>query len=245
MPRFFCEDISDHMGVITGEDAVHISRSLRMKPGESITLCDGRGTDYEGQIESVQGDCVRVQVAEIHPTMAEPPVAVTLFQGLPKGDKFELIVQKAVELGAVAIVPVLTEFCVSRPEPKAMAGKLARWNKIALEAAKQSGRGIISAVEPLISYSEALARMKTFGLPILFYENATGHYSRLLEAHPAPQSIGMLVGPEGGFSPAEAEQARAMDMAVASLGPRILRCETAGLCAIAVAVQHYEGALTR
>lgn len=233
MPRFFIEPTpADHFQ-LTGDDARHVIKSLRMREGEALTLCDGSGVDYHSVIEGFCGDDVLVRVLSREKTGSEPAVKVTLYQALPKGEKFDFIIQKAVELGVHAIVPVLTERCVSRPDSKSMAKKLLRLQRIALEAAKQSGRGIIPEIRPLISFREAVAGMKQADRAILFYEGATEPLSAFLQGGvPDGDEIAILIGSEGGFSPEEADYAAQQGAFPASLGRRILRCETAPICAL-------------
>ena len=137
MPKFFLDGPIGERVLLTGEDGRHAVKSLRMRPGEQVTLCDGHGTDYEGEILSVSGETAEIRVLGSHPCPAEPAVEATLFQSLPKLDKFDSVVQKAVELGVSRIVPVVSARCVSRPEEKALAKKTERWQRIAAEAAKQ------------------------------------------------------------------------------------------------------------
>lgn len=238
MPRFFTTEINDKAAVITGEDARHIVRALRCKVGEELTLCDGRGGDYRCKIESFEETAVTLTVLEHSPTASEPPVAIRLFQALPKGDKLELIVQKAVELGVVEITPVLTERCVSRPDHKAMEKKRERLQRIALEAAKQSGRGVIPQITPLLTLEQAVAEMGSYRAAILFYENATDPLGAVLAARPL--SIAILIGAEGGFTPAEAELSRQAGLSVCTMGRRILRCETAPMYALSAITYEYE-----
>lgn len=238
MPRFFTESIIGTAANLTGEDARHITRSLRCRVGEELTLCDGQGSDYRCRIATLDGDQVSLTVLEQAPTAAEPPVQIILYQALPKGDKLELIVQKAVELGVSRIVLVLTSRCVSRPDAKSMGAKLERLNRIALEAAKQSGRGIIPRVEGLLSLSQAAEELCKTDCPILFYENAVHPLGTVLA--PSYRTIGVLVGCEGGFSAQEAEELAVVGVNVCTMGPRILRCETAPLYALAAITYHYE-----
>ena len=155
MPRFYIDPPAGDFITLTGEDARHICRSLRMSAGETLVLCDGAGNDYNGVLRQADGQTATVEILSRHPSQTEPSVFIRLFQALPKGDKMEWILQKAVELGASEIVPVLTERCISRPDEKSMDKKLARWQKIAVEASKQCGRGRIPAVCPLMRFSEA------------------------------------------------------------------------------------------
>ena len=175
MPRFFQDFAGGDTAVITGQDAVHITGALRMHTGENLTLCNGRGTDYFCEITGFEGGRVLLKVLYHTPTACEPSAAVTLYQGLPKGDKMELIIQKAVELGVTAVVPVETARSVARIGDKSDK-KRERWQKIADEAAGQCGRGILPAVEAPVSFKQALARIKEDGAQVItFYEVGGSH----------------------------------------------------------------------
>lgn len=237
MPRFFI-DYTPQVGgeaVIEGGDARHIGGALRMTAGESLTLCDGKGTDYACTVTAVEKERVTLSVDAAAPSYSEPSLAVTLYMGLPKGDKMELIIQKAVELGVTAIVPVATARCIVKLDGKDAAKKQARWQKIAAEAAGQSGRGIIPVVETPISWKTALARFET-EKTLLCYEGGGAPIGKLVS--PADTAISLVVGPEGGFDPTEVEAVLQADGKIATLGPRILRCETAPLAAIAVLMEN-------
>ena len=238
MPRFFTGQVNRERALIVGEDARHIALALRMKAGERLTVCDADAQDYQCVIERISPEQVELRVEEVAPSAGEPGVWITLYQALPKGDKLELIVQKAVELGASAIVPVLTSRCVSRPDEKSFAKKRERLQKIALEAAGQSGRGMVPEVRPLLPYPAALDEMTNSRCPVLFYERATRPLGEVLALRPS--ALSLLVGAEGGFSPQEAEQAAAAGLAVCTMGPRILRCETAPLYALSAIGYTYE-----
>lgn len=205
--------------------------SLRMKVGEYVTVCDASGRDFQCVIEQIAPDQARLRVRRISESAGEPRVRVTLYQALPKGDKFEQIVQKAVELGVYNIVPVLSRRCVSRPDEKTMSKKLDRYNKIALEAAKQCGRGRIVQVSPLIPFAQAVRQMGQSALPLFFYENADTPLRTVLQDKRLEEA-GILVGSEGGFDPEEAQLAQQAGLTPLSLGSRILRCETAPLAAL-------------
>ncbi len=232
MPRFFVDGVQQDRVVITGADAAHIAGPLRMKPGEPLVVCDGAGFDYGCVIECVDAAQVLLRVLEKKRSASEPSLEAHLYQALAKGDKFELIVQKAVELGVQEITPVLTARCVSRPDAKSMAKKTIRYQKIAAEAAKQSGRAVIPKINPCLSFDQAAAQMAAYELPLLFYE-AGGRPLRET-VPPALRRTALLVGSEGGFEPEEVEKAAARGVQIATLGPRILRCETAPLAALSV-----------
>lgn len=231
MPRFFTGNVQNGQAEITGNDARHMALSLRMKIGDPVTICNNDGTDYQCVITAIHPEQVILSVQDCLPSAGEPSVFITLYQALPKGDKLEMIVQKAVELGVGRIVPVLTHRCVSRPDAKAMAKKLERCNRIALEAAKQCGRGHVPSVEPVISFAQALEQMAASSLALFFYENGEQSLrSFLSEKHFTESSV--LIGSEGGFEVSEARQAADAGLVPLSLGNRILRCETAPLAAI-------------
>lgn len=217
--------------VLTGDDARHAAGSLRLRTGESVTLCDGCGTDYECVCTGVSAGEVLLKVVDSRPSEGEPPCEIILFQCLPKGDKMDEIIQKSVELGVTRVVPVLSERCVSRPDGAAIKKKTARWNQIAREAAMQSGRGRIPPVEDCVTYTEALGWMATSCCPILLFE---GEHRLGLSALDLTGGCALLVGPEGGISQREAAAAQSAGVHPVTLGPRILRTETAGPAAIAI-----------
>ncbi|WP_457791795.1 16S rRNA (uracil(1498)-N(3))-methyltransferase [Anaeromassilibacillus sp. SJQ-5] len=236
MPRFFIDGTADGRAYIAGADALHIAKALRMRPGEALTLCDGKGTDFEGVLETVTDRQVTVRITVSRPSQAEPTLAVTLYQGLPKGDKMDWIVQKAVELGVTAVVPVATRRSVARLEGKADK-KQERWQRIAAEAAGQCGRGILPAVERPLSWNQALSRLS--GEPALVFYEGGGRPLRELVT-PSTRRLSVFVGPEGGFDPEEIDAIRRQGGGVATLGPRILRCETAPLAALTL-LMHLSG----
>ncbi len=232
MPKFFTDHIRQGKAILTGEDARHVGKSLRMSPGEELVLSDLQGTDYRCVIEQITSQEVFLQVVEEFPCAAEPLVQLRLFMAMSKGDKMELIVQKAVELGAFEIVPVLTSRCISRPDAKSMKAKRERYQKIAQEAAKQSGRGRIPQIADLMEYDTALQAMAKDDCALLFYENADAPLSSLLPTE--MKTVSIMIGAEGGFSSEEVEKAKRQGLKIASLGPRILRCETAAITAVAL-----------
>ena len=232
MPRFFTETINETKGTISGDDAKHIAKVLRMHAGEKLVACDCQGFDYDCVIDSLTDKEVELSVERKYPSETEPSVRVTLYQAMPKSDKMELIIQKAVELGVSAIVPVQTKRCVSRPDAKSMAKKLERYNRIALEAAKQCGRGRIPQVLPMLDFTEAIKAMKEDQRAFLFYENSTSSFRKELEQ--GVSAVSIMVGAEGGFEEEEVQKALDLDIASLSLGKRILRCETAPLAALSI-----------
>lgn len=199
-----------------------------MKVGENLTLCDGKGFDYHCTILSIDNTCVEVDVVDKTPSISEPTVKVSLYQGLPKSDKMDLIIQKVTELGAVEIIPTVTEFCVVDLKGKE-SKKIDRWQKIALEAAKQSGRGIIPKVQMPEKFATAVQTAK--GKKILLYEGGGVPLGDLIQNQ---EEISVFVGPEGGLSKKEVELAKENGVEIVTLGKRILRTETAPISAISI-----------
>ena len=229
MPRFFCERIESDCAIVTGEDARHLTRVLRIKPGEEYILCDGKGMDYRCEAVEISADAVRFSVREKSPNRTEPDSRIVLYQAIPKGDKLEFIIQKAVELGVGEVVPVLTAYCVSRPDLKNFDKKLERYRRIAREAAKQCGRGIIPEISNILTFERAVEDMAG-GNSFLCYEGGGKRISQLVS--PKAECIRVMVGSEGGFSEEEVEICSARGIPCATLGRRILRCETAPLAAV-------------
>lgn len=233
MPRFFIENISNDRAFLSEEDSKHARKSLRMKLGDEIELCDGKGVDYFGEISSLDENGLEIKILSSSPSKSENPFEICLFQGAPKGDKMELIIQKATELGVNSVVPFVSEFCVSRPDEKSALKKQVRYNKIALEASKQSRRGAIPEVKPQLSFGEMVSSLKSFDLVLFFYENAEKSLREALSGFSfRGKKIAILVGSEGGFSKDEVKILEENGVSPLSLGNRILRCETAPLVAI-------------
>jgi len=232
MPRFFTDRIDEDNITLTGSDANHIGRSLRMKKGEEITVCCN-GTDYNCVINSITPNTVYLDMISKNLCVAEPDVNVTLFQAVPKMDKLEYIIQKSVELGVSRIVPVLTRRCVSRPDQKDFSKKLPRLQKIAEQASKQSGRGIIPEVTTIVDYKKALDMMQELDRTIILYEEQGGCSFGDVDFD-GVKTIGLVVGSEGGFDFSEAEDAVKVGAVRVWLGKRILRCETAPITAMSI-----------
>ncbi len=229
MPRFFIDHEPDGSVTLTGEAATHIGRSLRMRVGDELVLCR-EGTDYYCKIDTMTSDEVQCSVLFSRECANEPSLELTLFQALPKGDKMEFIIQKAVELGCSRIVPFISERCVSRPDAKSLSKKQERWQKIAEGAAMQSGRGIIPEVCEAVDFDKMLKLAAAQDMSYFFYE--LGGLSLTRQPPVGERRVGMIIGSEGGFSPEEAQAAEQAGLLTASLGPRILRCETAPLAAL-------------
>lgn len=238
MHRFFVDNLSgasDNI-IITGNDVNHIKNVLRLKIGEKIMVSDGSGTDYQCSISDIDSDMVTADIEDVFKNAAELPVKITLFQGMPKSDKLELIIQKAVELGVYEIVPVITKRTVVKIDDKKASKKLERYNGIAESAGKQSGRGIIPTVKPFMSFKQALEYAKTFDMNLIPYEEAKGmEYSRevIKDIH-GKKSLGIFIGPEGGFAKEEVDMAIEAGAKCITLGNRILRTETAGLAVLSI-----------
>ncbi len=229
MTRFFTAGTNMVGGtaILAGNDAEHI-RVLRMKPGERLIICDGKGTDYMCRFVAYDGKTAQVSVDEMKLSESEPNIKVKIYAGLPKGERTDYIIQKCTELGAHEILFFESERCIAKPKLNSMDGKLQRWQKIAESAAAQSGRGIIPKVSYLFNYVDMLDSAIKSDLRLFLYETGDDRLS-LRSALSASnyESAAIITGPEGGFSEAEAAMARGVGFTVCSLGQRILRCETA------------------
>lgn len=233
MAWFFTdENINSDSYIIEGENARHISKSLRMKKGEELTLVTPDNTQCECVITEITADFTAVRINERKPCDNEPDVFVTLYQALPKGDKMDYIVQKCVELGVSRIVPMISARCVSRPDEKTLKKKRDRWQKIALQAAMQSRRGIVPEVCECTSFARAVKLAVDAEKKIIFYEMGGESVKKIIEGK--PKSISMFIGSEGGFEPKEVELITSNGGRAATLGKRILRAETAPLAALSV-----------
>lgn len=233
MSWFFTQsNINSDRHIITGEDAKHISKVLRMHKGEELTLVTPDKMQYTCEVYDITSDCVTVEVMSKKPCENEPDVFVTLYQALPKSDKMDYIIQKCTELGISRIVPVLSARCVSRPDAKSLAKKQERWQKIALQAAMQSRRGIIPEVCPCISFKEASEQTKSNDKTIIFYEMGGESVKKILSEKPS--KVGMFIGSEGGFEQEEVDLVTSNGGVPATLGKRILRAETAPLAALSI-----------
>lgn len=232
MPRFFISGQPEN-GLLTlhGEDAHHAGRVLRLRLGEAVTLCDGAGTDYDCVIETVEKEAVTCRVQRSHPAETEPQQRFTLCMALPKGDKMDFIVQKAVELGVHEIIPYVSKNCVSRPDKTEK--KVDRWRRIALEAAKQCGRGRLPQVASVVTVEQAVERAAQCETALFFYENERETGLRDALSGGVGETVSLMIGPEGGFAPEEVALAAQAGLRGVSLGTRILRCETAPIAALA------------
>ena len=239
MNRFFADAADICCGEIrlSKEAAAHM-RSLRLRPAELFVVCDGEGMDYVCHLGSKDGGTV-AEIVEIMPTSGEPNVFCTAYLAFAKGDRLDYAVQKSVELGARAIVLFRSERCIAFPAD--IDKKTARYQRIALEAAQQCGRGRIPSVTAEASFKETAAQAAKAELPLFFYECETERRLRsALESRLDAATISIVTGPEGGFEDSEAELASSLGMLSVTLGPRILRCETAPIAALAAVMYHTE-----
>jgi RNA methyltransferase, rsmE family len=243
MYQFFVESgqIGKDSVMIEGSDVNHIKNVLRMKPGEKIRISGPAWENYFCEIAEIEDSFVRASILEKDETGTELPNRIYLFQGLPKNDKMELIIQKAVELGVYEIIPVAMKNCVVKLDAKKAAAKTARWQGIAESAAKQSKRSLIPKVSEPVSYKEAVAYAMKLDQKLVPYENERGMAAtrEAVEAVRPGESIGIFIGPEGGFAPEEIEAVKG-EMKLISLGSRILRTETAGFTTLAILMYHIE-----
>ncbi len=247
MYRFFVPftQIQEKSAVIRGDDVNHIRNVLRMERGEELVISAGRGVDYVCRIEEILPEQIELEIWREEPVRTELPVRLVLFQALPKADKMEWIIQKAVELGVQEIVPVRTKRCVVRLDEKKAVKKRERWQGIAEAAAKQSGRGIVPQVRDVMNFEEALREAEELECTLIPYElfddmkNTAEQFSRAA----ASSSVGIFIGPEGGFERGEVEMAIQQGTSPVSLGKRILRTETAGLMVLSVLMFQIEGGI--
>jgi 16S rRNA (uracil1498-N3)-methyltransferase len=239
MTRFFVtpDELQPDFLVLTGENAQH-AKVLRIKCGEEVLVCDGQGAEAVCTVSDVSPGQVSLVVKKRQDSASEAAVKVSVYMAFSKGDKLEHVIQKATELGASEIIAFPSSRCVSRPDDKSLKNKLERWQKIAASAAEQSGRGVIPKVLALKSYDEAIDRAAQADMPILFYENEQATTLRMaLDSKPFA-TASLLTGPEGGLEPSEVEKASQAGLQVCTLGKRILRCETAPLCALSAVMYH-------
>jgi len=226
--------------MICGEDAVHIVKSLRMKAGEKLDVCDMGRREYSCVITEV-GETVFADVTSERDSDTEPPYTAVLYQALVKGDKFDTVVQKAVECGVTKIVPFITDRCVVRLDKKGAAKKAERWQRIALEAAKQCGRSIIPEIGEFLTYKETVEEASKADIPLFCYEAERGYtLPEALKEAPESPTVSIVIGSEGGFSVAEAEYAAEKGMKCVGLGKRILRTETASSFVLACLCYEFE-----
>ena len=233
MVRFFvtAEELQQDAPVLTGENAQH-AKVLRLKAGEQVLLCDGDGQEALCAVADFGKDYCNVEILERRAATTEAAVRVSVYMAFPKSDKLEHVIQKATELGAYEIVTFPSARCISKPDEKSLKKKLERWQKIAVSAAEQSGRGRIPQVIVLDSFAQALSRAAEADKALMFYEHEEATTLHMALSEGAFSTVSLLTGPEGGLEETEVEQARSAGLQVCTLGKRILRCETAPLCAL-------------
>ncbi len=239
MNRFFVDIDNKEIGKsvdITGTDVNHIKNVLRLRCGDEIIVSNGSGRDYHCQISSFENEKVVADIIDVCDNFAELETEIILFQGFPKSDKMEFIIQKTVELGVTKIVPVITKRTVVKLDEKKAAKKTERYNAVALSAAKQSGRGIIPEVTEPVTFKAALDMAKSLDMNIIPYEEAEGiEYSKkVIKDIRGKKSLGIFIGPEGGFAAEEVQSALDIGAHAISLGHRILRTETAGMAVMSI-----------
>ncbi len=247
MPRFFVskDNINEEERIISilGEDAFHIARSLRMAVGDDLTVCDGEGRDYTCKLKKIRDNQVDCEILEAVECPAEPPYKVTVYQALVKGERLDVAIQKSVEFGATAVVPFESSRCIVRMKGEKEGSKSQRRRRIAAEAAKQCGRGIVPDVSEPVPFKEMLAQAAGCDLAIFCYEKEgdrmLGSTLEALRSNP-PKSVAIVVGPEGGFSPEEAESAERAGLSLLGLGRRILRTESAAAFVLACLSSEFE-----
>ena len=239
MTRFFVEpeQLQNEFMVLTGENAAH-AKVLRLKNGEEVLVCDGQGLECVCVVSDMSPGQVSLVVKSRQESGSEASVKASIYMAFPKADKLEHVIQKATELGVYEIVAFPSARCVSRPDEKSLKKKLERWQKIAASAAEQSGRGAIPQVIVLNSFAEAVKRATCADKAILFYENERATTFRMALDAGSFETISLLTGPEGGLDEKEVEQAKNAGMDICTLGKRILRCETAPLCALSALMYH-------
>ena len=247
MYRFFVKqeqiDMKEKKIHITGSDVNHIKNVLRMRQGETILISAGDNLEYTCLVSEMEAEEVIADISYVQEVGMELPSKIYLFQGLPKSDKMELIIQKAVELGVAEIVPMATKRAVVKLDAKKAAKKVQRWNEIAKSAAKQSKRGLIPEVKPVMSFKEAVEYGKSMDMLLIPYEDAKGiaHSREVVETVKDKKSLGIYIGPEGGFPEEEVSLAMKAGAEPVTLGHRILRTETAGLAALSILMFLIEG----
>ena len=244
MHHFFVDkgQITETEIQIVGTDVRHIRNVLRMQPGEDLEVGDGQGSEYYCRIREINEEAVVAEILYRQQSEAELPSRIFLFQGLPKGDKLELIIQKAIELGAAEIIPVDMKRSVAKVDAKKAGKKQERWNGIAQSAAKQSKRGVIPQVTKPMSFREALVYARQADILLVPYEGAENmeETRKIISEIKPGQSVAVWIGPEGGFDREEVEALKEQNGKIVTLGRRILRTETAGLAVLSILVYHLE-----
>lgn len=244
MHRFFTDNIDGNTAYLNAEDSVHAVRVLRLCCGDTVCICDGSGSDYDGTIVSADKSCVMLELSGKRPTETESHIKISLIQCLPKTGKMEVIIQKCVELGVCDFYPVLSSRCVVKPDKKSASAKIERYNKVAYEAAKQSVRGIIPVVHPIGSLADF--DFSGYDFVIIPYEDEKELTLKAFcdanaERLSHDLNMAVIIGPEGGFEKDEVDRAVSCGGVSVTLGKRILRTETAGMACVAMLMGFTEG----
>lgn len=244
MPKFFVDssNICGSIAKIYGTDVKHITKVLRLQTQSILILCDGEGYDYVARLSKIESDALTLDIVEKKPCIAEPELKVTLFQSVPKNPKMEYIIEKCTELGIDSICPVVTERTVVKVDSAdAAEKKLERWRKIAAESVKQCARGAIPCVYDIYSLDETVGLIKCLDLVIVAYEGEKEvSLKEVLSENKDVSSVGIFIGPEGGFAPSEVEFLKSLGAKTVTLGNRILRTETAGQAVLAAVMYEYD-----
>ncbi|HEY7528966.1 MAG TPA: 16S rRNA (uracil(1498)-N(3))-methyltransferase [Candidatus Deferrimicrobiaceae bacterium] len=243
MPTFFVDrgNISGDTAVLSGTEAGHMLRSLRLRTGDSFYAFDGEGNRYRMRILEATSRSLRAEILESFPPEPPPEVAVFLLVGLPKADKMDFILEKATELGCSRVIPFRSSRTIPRLDARDAGKRLLRWERIALAAAKQCGSGRVPDISPLLSFPDALRAASAAEGKVLFYEGE-GRFGlkKVLNRMSHASSVALLIGPEGGFSEDEVKEAERAGFLRAGLGARILRVETAAVAALGMTMYHFE-----
>jgi 16S rRNA (uracil1498-N3)-methyltransferase len=234
------KNINGNRAIIQGQDAKHIAKVLRMRSKDTILFTDGNGRDFFSTITKISSNEVNLVIDKTFNSKSESPVRITIFQGMLKDNKMDTLVRHLTELGIYAWTPLFCERSIPSPDKKRIESRLKRWEKIAIEALKQCNRSIIPKINKPVTFSDMIKNSSLFDLKITFWENAAFPISELNQRKKNIKKIGILIGPEGGFSKEEATLAENAGFTICSLGPRILRSETASITACSL-IQHYFG----
>ena len=243
MPRVFVpfDKIKGTTAVIEGSDVNYLKNVMRLNVGDEIVVMDSKSKEYTSKILSVNGDMITAELVEERHPKSEPKVQITIAQGIPKGPKMELVVQKATELGAIRIIPVMMERSIPKFDKDKEQAKVNRWQKIAKEAAEQSGRLIIPFVDPVKPFKDLFLLKKDIDLCVLLWEmEKENMIKKVLQEHRGIKHLLVVIGPEGGFSHEEVESAKAAGFITASLGSRIVRTETASIAVLSILEYEFE-----
>ncbi len=234
------KDINGKEASITGQDAKHITKVLRMRPKDKIIFTNGKGKDFDSTITKISSKEVKLSIKKSYISQFESPVKITLFQGVLKDKKMDTLIRHLTELGITEWTPLFCERAIPKPDQKKIDSRIKRWKKITKESLKQCNRSILPKINKPVTFSDMIKDTSLFDLKITFWENATISLKKLNQEQRNIKNICILIGPEGGFSKEEAQLAKDAGFHICSLGPRILRAETASITACSL-IQHYFG----